>query len=836
MTKTSVSTESAPKALGPYSQAIRSGDTVYLSGQIPLDPATMGVVEGGIEAQTRRVFDNLQAVAKAAGGDLGHVVKLTLYLADLGEFGTVNQIMTEYFDEPYPAPCDGRGRAAPGRPDRDRRGDGAVLTRPGTASRTATEESLSLSERMPAANPLPVTHLPGVGPRLSERLAKLGIRHTEDLMFHLPSRYQDRTRLVPLGSLRAGQEALVRGRIELSSVAFGRRRALLTRVSDGTGSLTMRQFHFSRRQQEGLRQGHWIQCYGEVRRGPAGLEMIHPEYSVSAQAPVAAGEPTLTPIYPTTEGVSQRLLRDLIGRAMETGREAVVDWLPRELTAALGMPSLAEALDTVHGPTAGDLAELEAGRHPAQQRLAFEELLGHHLALRRLRQRRRRLAAPVMQGNGSQWRALRAGLGFELTAAQARVIDEVLADLASATPALRLVQGDVGAGKTVVAAAAALRAVEAGYQVALMAPTELLAEQHLGTFRQWLEPLGIEVGWLSGRLSPARRRDAIDRIAGGVPVSVGTHALYQEGVDFPRLGLIIVDEQHRFGVDQRLALRAKGASDASVPHQLTMTATPIPRSLAMVFYADLDVSSIDELPPGRTPVETVVVSNARREEVQQRVRAACDAGRQAYWVCPIIEESEALQAQAATDTEAALTAAFPDLAVGLIHGRMKPADKDKVMRRFRDGELQLLVATTVIEVGVDVPAASLMVIENAERLGLSQLHQLRGRVGRGAERAACVLMYQPPLGAPARDRLAIMRRTNDGFEIAAKDLEQRGPGEVLGTRQTGMQRLHVADLARDRGLLPKIERAGRAILAGYPDRVEPLVSRWVREAGDYASV
>jgi len=681
-----------------------------------------------------------------------------------------------------------------------------------------------------------LTNLPGVGPKLAEKLNRMGIGTVQDLLFHLPSRYQDRTKVTPIGAVRAGSECMVVGCIELSSVAFGRRRSLLTRISDGTGTLTMRLFYFNNQQQKGLEKGRWVRCYGEARMGPNTIEMIHPEYSVSAEEPKDAPEDALTPVYPTTEGVTQRLLRNVIEKVLAKSANNVPNYLPDKLNQQFKSLSLVSALHTVHKPQPQDLESLQQGRHPAQQRLAFEELLGHHLSLRRSRQRRNQFSAPSLKTVGISWRKLQTSLPFELTNAQKQVVEELENDLGKTTPAVRLIQGDVGSGKTVVAASAILRGVDAGYQVAFMAPTELLAEQHYQTLCAWLEPLNIKVAWLVSKLTAATRRQTIENIANGIPVVVGTHALFQQDVDFARLGLIIVDEQHRFGVDQRLALRQKGMEENNVPHQITMTATPIPRSLAMVFYADLDVSSIDELPPGRQAVETVVVPNTRRDEVQLRVEQACRQGRQAYWVCPVIEESEVLQVQAATETETLLRDRFPDLRVDLIHGRMKSNEKDAVMRAFRNHEIDLLVATTVIEVGVDVPNASLMVIENAERLGLAQLHQLRGRVGRGSQQSACVLMYQAPLSRHAKERLAVLRRTNDGFEIAQCDLEQRGPGEVLGTRQTGEQRLYIADLIRDRALLPKIERAANLLIKEFPENVEPLIQRWVRARAEYAHV
>ncbi|GAB6043270.1 ATP-dependent DNA helicase RecG [Endothiovibrio diazotrophicus] len=687
---------------------------------------------------------------------------------------------------------------------------------------------------------LAVTTLKGVGPKLAERLGeKLAIRTVQDLLFHLPTRYQDRTRVLPMGSLRHGDQATVEGEVELCEVKFGRRRSLLVSVADGTGFLLLRFFHFGQAQKEGLRRGTRLRIYGEARVGPNTLEMVHPEYRKVAGDEPQAVEEHLTPIYPTTEKVHQLTLRGLTDQALDLlDGDGLPDWLPESIRGTLGYPSLKDALRFVHRPPPdAPLGQLAEGEHPAQQRLAFEELLAHHLSLRRLRAEALGHPAPSLKGKGKLTKAFLKQLPFKLTGAQQRVSDEIAADLRHPHPMLRLVQGDVGSGKTVVAALACLQAVEAGHQAAVMAPTELLAEQHFRNFGGWLEGLGLEVAWLSGKLRAKARRDALERIAlGTAAVVVGTHALFQEEVRFHDLGLVVVDEQHRFGVHQRLALREKGAANGRYPHQLIMTATPIPRTLAMTAYADLDSSAIDELPPGRSPVITVALPDARREEVMERIRNACAAGRQAYWVCPLIEESEMLEAQAAEETAKLLAETLPELSVGLVHGRMKAADKEAAMNAFKSGETQLLVATTVIEVGVDVPNASLMIIENAERLGLAQLHQLRGRVGRGSVESACVLMYKPPLGDLARSRLAALRETNDGFEIARRDLELRGPGEVLGTRQTGMVQFHIADLMRDKELLPAVERAAEQLLKEHPERVEPIVRRWLGDSVRYGGV
>jgi ATP-dependent DNA helicase RecG len=687
--------------------------------------------------------------------------------------------------------------------------------------------------------PEPVTALSGVGPALADKLARLSVSTVQDLLFLLPLRYEDRTRLVDIGALRPGMRVTVEGEIELSEVVFRKRRMLLCQLADGTGFVLLRFFHFSRAQAEGLRRHTRLRCFGEVRLGPSGLEMVHPEYRRLAGGEDPPLDETLTPVYPGTEGLQQGRVRRLVEAALtRLDARPPVDLVPAETLADLGLPSLLEALSYVHHPPPdADLRLLEQGLHPAQQRLAFEELLAHQLSLRILRRRVREHRAPELKSEGSAVPEFLAALPFDLTGAQQRVLREILEDLAAPRPMLRLVQGDVGSGKTVVAAAAAVRAVEAGCQAAIMAPTELLAEQHYRNFRSWLEPVGIGVSALTGRLGAAERRAALDEIGSGrAGVVVGTHALFQAGVEFRRLGLVIIDEQHRFGVHQRLALTEKGEDGDARPHQLVMTATPIPRTLAMASYADLDTSVIDELPPGRGRVTTVAIPDGRRAEVIARVRQACSDGRQAYWVCPLIEESELLQYQAAEDTARMLSAALPELRVGLVHGRMKPREKESVMHRFKLAEIDLLVATTVIEVGVDVPNASLMIIENAERMGLAQLHQLRGRVGRGREDASCVLMYHPPLGQGAERRLRTMRETTDGFLIAEEDLRLRGPGEVLGTRQTGMMQMRVADLMRDQQLLPRIRVAADRMLAGHDPAVGALLERWIGDARRYGQV
>ena len=687
----------------------------------------------------------------------------------------------------------------------------------------------------------PVTALPGVGPSYELRLAKIGIRTVQDVLFHLPRRYQDRTRVMPIGGLTPGEQVAIEGVVDLAEIHLGRRRSLLVRLSDGTGVLTLRFFHFSRAQKSGFSAGTRVRCFSEVREGPTGLEMIHPEYSQLEAGALLEVDTSLTPMYPSTEGVSQQAWRGITDKALlmlGERPEGMPEWLPPEVLQRFALRDLAQSIHFLHRPPADTAPEdLESGRHPAQRRLAFEELLAHQLSLRTLRGRHRRIPAPAMKTLGALQAQLVDRLPFSLTGAQRRVWREIGEDLRDGQPMMRLVQGDVGSGKTVVAALAALQALEAGFQVALMAPTELLAEQHLHSLRGWLQPLGMDPLWLTGRHKGRSRDAALAALASGkAQIVVGTHALFQEDVAFNALGLVVIDEQHRFGVHQRLALREKGRHHGRVPHQLIMTATPIPRTLAMTAYADLDISVIDELPPGRTPVSTVAIPDSRRPEVIERIRVACGDGRQAYWVCTLIEESEALQCQAAEDTATLLTQSLADLEVGIVHGRLKPAEKESVMDRFKQGAIDLLVATTVIEVGVDVPNASLMVIENPERLGLAQLHQLRGRVGRGDTQSHCVLMFHAPLSAQARERLAIMRATNDGFQIARKDLELRGPGEVLGTRQTGDLQLRIADVLRDEPMLADAQKAADLILRQYSECTDPLVRRWLGERREYAGV
>jgi ATP-dependent DNA helicase RecG len=683
-----------------------------------------------------------------------------------------------------------------------------------------------------------LTELRGVGPALAEKLVRLGVHKPEDLLFVLPLRYEDRTRIIPIGGVLPGQRAVIEAEIELTEVVFRGRRSMLCRVFDGTGSLTLRFFYFSRSQQQGLTRGKRVRCYGEVRKGAGGLEIIHPEYRVLRDDAPNTLEDHLTPVYPTTEGVQQGRLRSLVGQVLDSKPANIRDWLPEELVAEHGLPPLWEALLYLHRPPPdAQLAELDAGRHPCQQRLALEEILAHHLSLRIIRRRAERLEATALQSQHKLCERFIDGLSFSLTGDQQKSLDVIRADLSKAHPMMRLLQGDVGCGKTVVAAAAALHAVSAGCQVAIMAPTELLAEQHRNNMQAWFEPLDVPLSWLSGALKTKQRKQALEAISTGkARVIVGTHALFQEGVEYAELGLVIVDEQHRFGVHQRLSLMEKGAAGRHRPHQLVMTATPIPRTLAMTMYADLDVSVIREMPPGRQPVQTVALSDSRREEVVIRVREACESGQRAYWVCPLIEESEVLDYQNAEATHAMLTDALGGIRVGLIHGRMRADEKDKVMQRFATGKLQVLVATTVIEVGVDVPEATLMIIENSERMGLAQLHQLRGRVGRGAEQSVCVLLYRAPLSRLARERLGVLRDTSDGFVVAQKDLELRGPGEVLGKRQTGLMQMRVADLIRDAGLLPQVQDMAEVLLDKHPEAATAIMQRWIGEAAEYGNV
>lgn len=683
-----------------------------------------------------------------------------------------------------------------------------------------------------------LTTLSGVGASQAGKLAKIGLNTIQDLLLHLPLRYEDRTHLHLISALLPGSLATVEGEILRCDINFGRRRMLTCQISDGTGLLTLRFFNFNAAMKNSLAVGRRVTVYGEVKRGGHGAEIIHPEYRFQGEKNDVVLQEALTPIYSTTEGLRQATLRKLTDQALELLKTcAITELLPAQLNR--GLMSLPQALHTLHRPPPDmQLADLERGLHPAQRRLIMEELLAHNLSMLAVRASAQRYKALPLPADDRLKTRFLARLPFSPTGAQKRVLVEIEADMQKEFPMMRLVQGDVGSGKTLVAALAALRAIVHGKQVALMAPTELLAEQHANNFRQWFEPLGIEVGWLAGKQKGKARLAQQAAISSGqVAMVVGTHAIFQDQVQFNDLALVIIDEQHRFGVHQRLALWEKGKGQGFHAHQLIMTATPIPRTLAMTAYADLDTSVIDELPPGRTPVTTVAIPDTRRAEIIQRVKKAClEEGRQAYWVCTLIEESDLLEAQAAEATWEELKIALPELKVALVHGRMKSQDKQAVMQAFKQGEQQLLIATTVIEVGVDVPNASLMIIENPERLGLAQLHQLRGRVGRGAVASHCVLLYKTPLSKAAQKRLQVLRDSNDGFVIAQKDLEIRGPGELLGTRQTGSVAFKVADLLRDQAMIPEVQRIARHIHQHYPESASALVERWMPETTLYSNV
>ncbi len=680
----------------------------------------------------------------------------------------------------------------------------------------------------------PTQFLKGAGPYLAGVLKGLGIETVQDLLFHLPLRFEDRRQATPIAQLKAGEEALVIGRVVASDVRFGRRRTLRVAIDDDSDGLTLRFFHFNEAQRAAMVNGQWLRAYGTVRAGAGGFEMIHPEYKLAADRAALPTEARLTPIYPLTAGITQQKLRTLIAAAFDIARSerGLMTPLP-----GLPMPDTLAALKLIHQPEGdADSRQLLALTHPAQRRLVHEELLAHQLCMRLLRRQVKTRPAPQLDGITEAHRVLQAVLPFKLTGAQQRVVGEIARDVAEARPMLRLVQGDVGSGKTVVAAVALVAAVRAGYQSALMAPTELLAEQHAINLAQWFAPLGINVVFLAGKLKKSQKDLALAAIASGAAqVVVGTHAMFQQSVAFAKLALVVVDEQHRFGVQQRLALRDKGPQGAS-PHQLIMSATPIPRTLAQTLYADLDVSVIDELPPGRTPITTVALVNEKRGEVIERIGAACREGKQVYWVCTLIEDSDELEAEAAETIAQQLRLALPELHIGLVHGRLKAAEKAAQMAAFKERATQLLVATTVIEVGVDVPNASIMVIENAERLGLAQLHQLRGRVGRGATASQCVLLYQPPLGVNGCARLDTLRRTTDGFEIAQKDLELRGPGELLGRRQTGVIGLKLADPQRDAPLIPALQMLADEWLDSRAELARLLIRRWVGDVEKYAQV
>jgi ATP-dependent DNA helicase RecG len=692
---------------------------------------------------------------------------------------------------------------------------------------------------------LALTQLKGIGPKLAQQFADWGIHDLVNLLFHLPFRYEDRTRVTPIGTMHPQQTYVVQGFVRSSQILFGKRRSLSVRIQDQSGSIGLRFFHFTAAQKNQFSDGTEIRCYGEARRGASGLEIYHPEYQVVSTSEDTL-EQTLTPVYPATEGISQSRLRTMISQALEmlaADKFQLRELLPASWLQQWQLPSLAEALQYLHQPPIeANLEQLEAGQHPCQRRLILEELLAHQLSMHRARLKVKCEHAAHIQFMGPSQQRIIEALPFTLTAAQKRVVEEIQFDLSQPHPMLRLVQGDVGSGKTLVAALTAAPMVDEGYQVAIMAPTEILAEQHLVNFTQWFGPIFEQqdvgqgkkkIAWLTGKVKGKAREKVLTEIANGeAKLIIGTHALFQDEVDFHQLGLAIIDEQHRFGVRQRLALRGKGK--ALAPHQLIMTATPIPRTLAMSAYADLDVSVIDELPKGRIPINTSVISNQRRHEIVQRINEVCQGGTQAYWVCTLIEESESLQCQAAEVTAQQLTEALPKLRIGLIHGRMKGQEKVDIMQRFKSHELDLLVATTVIEVGVDVPNSNLIIIENPERLGLAQLHQLRGRVGRGNQQSHCVLLYQSPLGDVSKQRLGVMRASTDGFYIAEQDLLIRGPGELLGSRQTGLQQLTVADLERDGHLLPQVKTMAEQLINLHPQHVDAIIKRWVGNAEQFA--
>ena len=678
-----------------------------------------------------------------------------------------------------------------------------------------------------------VQQLQGVGAAAAALLEKLHIFSTDDLLFHLPRDYEDRSTIIPMNQLVVGRSYLLEGEVRSVDFPPGKKKSLAALLQDDFGKVTLRFYHIYKGLTDRIKIGQRLRIFGEVRVGARGLELYHPEIQVIQQH-TALPKTQLTAIYPSTEGLTQPKLREYVRQALQYYSDELAELLPKKYSNGY---ELKEALHYIHEPpTDANMLQLNQGSHPAQQRLIFEELVAHQVSLLTRRAYIRQIAAPRFNSSKVLAKHLLDGLPFQMTHAQKRVSKEILHDLKQDQPMLRLVQGDVGAGKTLVAAVAACHALEADWQVALMAPTEILAEQHYLNFKRWFEPLGIEVAWLSGKQKGKARAQAEQQIKQGhAQLIVGTHALFQDNVEFSKLGLVIIDEQHRFGVDQRLALRNKG-TDQFTPHQLVMTATPIPRTLAMSAYGDLDTSIIDELPPGRTPIQTVTIPLDRREQVLQRIASNCREGKQAYWVCTLVEQSETLDAQAAEATYQEIKERFPDINIGLVHGKMKADEKQSVMQAFKDNQLQLLIATTVIEVGVDVPNASIMVIENAERLGLSQLHQLRGRVGRGATASFCALLYKTPLSQNGQERLSILRESNDGFVIAEKDLEIRGPGELLGTKQTGDMGFRVARLERDDHLLSQAHYVAAQILKDYPQHADGLLKRWLPEAPRYAYV
>ena len=687
---------------------------------------------------------------------------------------------------------------------------------------------------------LSITSLKGVGPALERKFNQLGIYNLQDLLFHLPFRYEDRTKLSPINSVKLGDRVQINGEIVSNKILFGQRRSLQCMFRDSTGFIYLRFFHFSSAQKNSLTPGKLLSCYGEVRRGRNGFEIYHPEYKEIHSYNANSLENSLTPIYPTTDGIQQKRLRSFVKQGINflNRSHKLVEYLPSEILSEYKLCNLEDAIQNLHNPpNCLDLNMLNRGLSSFQQRLAFEELLAHRLCIKKIRKVPNRVLAPGVVFNKGLYDDFLDQLPFKLTNGQQSALKDILSDLTQTIPMRRLLQGDVGSGKTVVAAIASIQAIGNGYQVALMAPTEILAEQHFNNFKKWCTPLGIRVGWLSGKIKGAIRKKTLQDLEFGTcQILIGTHALFQKDVIYNKLGFIIIDEQHRFGVHQRLSLRNKASSSVFQPHQLVMTATPIPRTLAMSVYADLDSTVIKDLPPGRLPVNTAVISNQKRADIVERIKDACINGRQVYWVCTLIEESEALECEAAEVTSLSLANLLPTTRIGLIHGRMRSDEKNSVMTDFKNGDIQLLVATTVIEVGVDVPNASLMIIENAERLGLAQLHQLRGRVGRGNIQSHCILLYQTPLSRDGKLRLEVMRDSCDGFYIAEKDLELRGPGQVLGTNQAGIMSFKIADMQRDALLLEDIKSVSESLMQNNKEIVDLLINRWLSDREEYAKV
>ena len=685
-----------------------------------------------------------------------------------------------------------------------------------------------------------ITSLKGVGPSLERKFNQLGIYNLQDLLFHLPFRYEDRTKLSPINSVKLGDRVQINGEIVSNKILFGQRRSLQCMLRDSTGFIYLRFFHFSSAQKNSLTPGKLLSCYGEVRRGRNGFEIYHPEYKEIYSYDNNSLENSLTPIYPTTDGIQQKRLRSFVKQGIEilNRNHKLVEYLPSEILSEYKLCNLEDAIQTLHNPpNCLDLNILNRGLSSFQQRLAFEELLAHRLCIRKFRKVPNQVLAPSVVFEQRLHEDFLDQLPFKLTNGQESALKDILSDLTQTTPMHRLLQGDVGSGKTVVAAIASIQVIGNGYQVALMAPTEILAEQHFSNFKKWYMPLGIRVGWLSGKIKGALRKKTLQDLEFGTcQILIGTHALFQKDVIYNKLGFIIIDEQHRFGVHQRLSLRNKASSSVFQPHQLVMTATPIPRTLAMSVYADLDSTVIKDLPPGRLRVNTAVISNEKRADIVKRIKDACINGRQVYWVCTLIEESESLECEAAEVTSLNLANLLPKIRVGLIHGRMRSDEKNSVMSDFKNGGIQLLVATTVIEVGVDVPNASLMIIENAERLGLAQLHQLRGRVGRGNIQSHCILLYQTPLSRDGKLRLGVMRDSCDGFYIAEKDLELRGPGQVLGTNQAGLMSFKIADMQRDALLLEDIKNVSESLMLNNKEIVDSLINRWLSNREEYANV